>query len=450
MSAVVIDAPLRLLVSFALRCFYRLEERPAPGAPVPASGPVLFVCNHPNGMVDPAILFALLPRQVTFLAKSTLFSLPVLGWLLRGLGALPVFRKQDDPSQMSRNEGSLEAAAEALVAGRAITLFPEGKSHSEPQLAELKTGAARIAFRVARRGAPLVVVPVGLTYGEKHRFRSHVVVQYGAPIAVSEFLPAEEAEEPERVRALTDRMADDLRAVTLNLVEWEDLPLVRLAEQLYALTVKETPNDAERLRRFAGGIKLFREEQPERFASLRRRMVEFQRRLDLVQASTDHLSLEYRAWPVLRFVLRNGAVLLLGLPLYLCGAVLFAVPYQLAKWAIRAKGVEWDLQATFKLLALLGLSPPWVALVSGATAWLAGIPAALGVLAAALPLAGFTAYFFGRLADVRQDVAVFFSLGSRRRLKSGLLAEGERLRADVEGLADEYRARVVKDSLATG
>ena len=96
---------LRAVVAFALRSFYRLEVRAVPGAPVPTEGPVLFVGNHPNGMVDPAILFAVLPRQVTFLAKSTLFQLPVLGALLRGLGALPVYRKQDDPSLMTKNEG---------------------------------------------------------------------------------------------------------------------------------------------------------------------------------------------------------------------------------------------------------------------------------------------------------------------------------------------------------
>ena len=434
---------LRAVVAFALRSFYRLEVRAVPGAPVPTEGPVLFVGNHPNGMVDPAILFAVLPRQVTFLAKSTLFQLPVLGALLRGLGALPVYRKQDDPSLMTKNEGSLEAAAEALCEGRAITLFPEGKSHSEPQLAELKTGAARIAFRVARRGAPLQVVPVGLTYGEKQRFRSRVLVQFGAPVAVAPFLPAAVEEEPAQVRALTDRMATELRGVTLNLAQWEDLPLVKLADRLYSLSVNEAPEDPERVARFARGLQLFRDEQPERFEALRERMAAFQRRLELVQATPDQLSLEYRAWPVVRFALKHAALLLAGLPLYALGVVLYAAPYQLARWVIRGKAVELDLQATFKLLALLGLGPPWVAACAAGAGWLFGVKVALAVVLASVPLAGFTGYFVAHAAEVRRDVAAFFALASRARLKAGLLGEGGQLRAEVEALAGEYRARVV-------
>jgi glycerol-3-phosphate O-acyltransferase/dihydroxyacetone phosphate acyltransferase len=65
-----------------------------------------------------------------------LFSIPVLGWILKGLDALPVFRKQDG-ADTAKNDGVLAATVEALTQGRAVSLFPEGKSHSEPQLAEL-------------------------------------------------------------------------------------------------------------------------------------------------------------------------------------------------------------------------------------------------------------------------------------------------------------------------
>ena len=68
------------------------------------------------------------------------------------------------------------------MSGGAITIFPEGKSHSEPQLAALKTGAARIALKALAGGADVTVVPVGLTYARKHRFRSEVCIEVGAPI----------------------------------------------------------------------------------------------------------------------------------------------------------------------------------------------------------------------------------------------------------------------------
>jgi glycerol-3-phosphate O-acyltransferase / dihydroxyacetone phosphate acyltransferase len=427
---------VRAVVSLALRLFYRVRVNAPVAEP---EGPVIFVGNHPNGLIDPALIFILTRRHVTFLAKAPLFRMPVIGWLLKGLGALPVFRKQDDPTQMAKNEGTLEAARGALVAGRAITLFPEGKSHSEPSLAELKTGAARIALGAAREGAPVRIVPVGLTYADKHLFHSEVLIEVGAPIEVEELLPESPEGEVEAVRRLTERIAEGLRAVTLNLARWEDLRLIHTAEQLYALRQEERV-DPERLRHWARGLELFRAEQPERFAQVRGELVSFQRRVELVRASPSHLALEYQPGLVGRFVVKNLARLVLGLPLFAVGLGLFYLPYLLPRWASRK--AELDMQATVKFLVALVVALVWWAgLTVGAWLW-GGWPWGVGVLAGVPPLALFTLYFSERQAVVFRDVSVFFTLGNRARLKSLLLAEGERLAAEVERLAGEYRPRL--------
>src|SRR5689334_8914900 len=120
---------VRAVIAFALGLFYRLQVTSAADD---LTGPVLFVGNHPNSIIDPAMVFATAPRQLTFLAREPLFRVPLFGWLLRGIGALPIYRRQDHPGQMAKNEGTLDAAAAALGEGKAITIFPEGKSHSDP------------------------------------------------------------------------------------------------------------------------------------------------------------------------------------------------------------------------------------------------------------------------------------------------------------------------------
>ena len=434
---------IRGLVSLALSLFYRLKVNAPAAEP---EGPVIFVCNHPNALIDPALVFVVTRRRITFMAKAPLFKLPVIGWILKGLGALPVYRKQDDPTQMRGNEGTLEAARTALVKGRAITIFPEGRSHSEPMLAELKTGTARIALGAAREGAPVRIVPVGFTYGEKSAFRSAVLIEVGPAIEVAPFLKLEAegaGSEKEAVRQLTERIAAGLKAVTVNMEKWEDLPLIQMAEQLYAFRQGEKV-DRERLKHWARGLQLFRTEQPERFEQVRSSLVSFQRRLELVHADPGDLTLAYQSSQVTSFVVKNLVSLCLGLPLFALGLVLFCLPYQVPR--LLARNSELDMQATVKFLAALLMALLWwpglmvAAWVLGGWGW--GVVALVGVP----PLALFTLYFMERWAVVQRDIGVFFKLGNRTRLKALLLQDGERLSAEVEKLAGEYRPRVEQAS----
>lgn len=432
---------IRAIVGFAIRLFYRVKVR---NLPARLEGPVMFVCNHPNSIVDPALLFAVLPRQITFLAREPLFRAPVFGWILRGLGALPVYRKQDHAGGLTeKNEGTFQSATGALRSGGAITVFPEGKSHSEPRLAEIKTGAARIALRALKQGTPIRIVPVGLTYEQKHRFRSEVLVDAAEPIEVSGEAPTGPEAEAERVRALTVAIEAGLAKVTLNLEQWEDLPLIQTGEELYALRLGERAKDPDRLRRFGRGVELFRREQPERFERLRDEVMTYRRRLELVKARTRDLQLTYDRALVWRFALRNLAALLFGFPLFFAGMVLFAIPFYIPRFLVKFSRQSLDRQGTLKFVTALVLAPlclgalTYVAFTYGGTAW------AMGVLLGAIPLAVFTRYFFERRRIALHDMQVFFTLGSRQRLRERLLAEGERLSRAIEETALQYRPRVL-------
>jgi glycerol-3-phosphate O-acyltransferase / dihydroxyacetone phosphate acyltransferase len=424
---------LRAIVSLLMRAFYRIEPPVDPAGALSMEGPVMFVGNHPNGMVDPGLVFVLAQRHITFLAKAPLFSLPIVGWLIRGMGALPVYRKQDDPTQMGKNAGTLDAAADALAQGRCITIFPEGKSHSEPQLQELKTGAARIALSAAKKGARVRIVPLGLTYSEKNRFRSTVHVDVGAPISVSG---------EEDVGALTSAIFEALRAVTLNLEQWEDLPLIRTAEALYAMKVGEAAGQPDRLKAFARGMALLRAEQPERFAKLKAEVLAMRRRLELVQAAPEDVAYRYHPWGVTKFVLRNVLALVM-LPVFLAGMALFFVPFWIPPLAVRLFRVAEDIQATIKIVLLWVLAPLWLLLLTFAAWWLGGWPAAAVAFVGALPLALYTRYYYERRSAALHDLRTFFVLGSRRSFKERLGQEGERIAAEIAGLAEELRPRVV-------
>src|SRR5881227_3686663 len=104
---------VQLVFSLALRLFFRRIE--IYGAErVPADEPLVFVLNHPNGLIDPALVFCALPRRISFLAKSTLFRLPVLRRLLKLVEALPVYRRVDAEADVALNRRTFSQARDLL------------------------------------------------------------------------------------------------------------------------------------------------------------------------------------------------------------------------------------------------------------------------------------------------------------------------------------------------
>lgn len=431
---------VRAIVSVALGLFYRVEVIRRVDD---FGGPVMFVGNHPNSLIDPAMVFMITDRQVTFLAREPLFRVPVLGWILKGVGALPVYRKQDHPGLMEKNEGTLDAAANALKDKRAITIFPEGRSHSEPQLSDIKTGAARIALKVAKGGQALRIIPIGFTYAQKQRFRSKVHIEVGEPILVEAVAGGLEGEaEQVWVRTLTGKVGDAMRAVTLNLETWEDLDLIQTADRLFALRNGYREKDPERLRLFAKGASMLRSFDPERFDDLKEDVLSYRSRLEVLRAEPGDLAVQFEGSQVRAFILRNVIALLFGFPLFVTGLVLFALPFLFLRALALAVPVSRDRVATLKFVSAVLMVPLWWTLLTAAGWSLWGLPGLVVVLVSALPLALYTRYFIERRRAAWNDVLAFFRLGNRTRLRTFLLAEGERLQEEIQRTADELKPKL--------
>src|SRR4029077_8379592 len=143
---------------------------------VPAAGPVLLCINHPNNLIDSLLVGGVLPRKVHYLATAALFRNRLVAHFLTACGAIPVYRKQDDPTQMDKNADAFAACFRALEAGPLVAIYPAATTPSEIRVQRIKTGASRIAltYQATARGGPLALVPVGLSFDARKSFRSRV------------------------------------------------------------------------------------------------------------------------------------------------------------------------------------------------------------------------------------------------------------------------------------
>jgi 1-acyl-sn-glycerol-3-phosphate acyltransferase len=120
---------------------------------VSAAGPVLIISNH-QSLLDPILTQAVLRRPVHAMAKSTQFTVPAIGWLMRHLCVFPVRRFQIDP-QATRH------ALRLLDNGEAVLIYIEGERSWNRQLQDPRPGTARLALRTS---APTVLCAISGTY----------------------------------------------------------------------------------------------------------------------------------------------------------------------------------------------------------------------------------------------------------------------------------------------
>jgi glycerol-3-phosphate O-acyltransferase / dihydroxyacetone phosphate acyltransferase len=439
------NALITRLIGRAAGVFQTIERS---GDPVPG-GPVLVVANHPNSLLDPLVIFRVAGRPTRPLAKAPLFDQYFVGTMLRTLGGLPVFRAQDDASQMHRNEETFRGAIAALRAGDAVQIYPEGKSHSEPSLVPLRTGAARIALGAEHDSGwtlGLRIVPIGLTYERKSLFRGRVLAVIADSFAIGQLRQSYEQDPVSAVRQLTSEIAQRLHEVTLNVAQHRDAELIDTAERLYVREkgvrgFRERDPLAERLprlRAFARGLAWLREHDPARHQRLARSVAHYRRRAELLGVREGDVPPGYTFTGTLRYIVSNGVLLLLLLPPALVGTVIWYPTYLAPNVTLRVARPEYEAIATYKLATGCATVPLTIAVATVAGALLGGWR---GALAAALlaPLCGLAAIgWHDRWQQVREDARLFFRVlfrtDHRQRLardRAALVAEFDALVADA-------------------
>ena len=376
------------VVLFVLRVFFR-EIAVEGAAHVPRDRGGLLVAWHPNGLIDPALILAHFPGRIVFGARDGLLRWPLIGWMMRRLGTVPIYRAADQEAmsadaRRAANARSLDALAAELAGGSFAALFPEGQSHDQPFVTEVKSGAARLFLRALEQsdthGAP-VVLPVGLHYDRKHLFRSDVLVTFHPPLVLPPGLGT--SDDGEAADVLTDRIETALVEVVRATDDWETHRLMHRAHAL--LRAEEAVRSggradrqtvAQRTLGFAQvwhGYRLRRVSHATETAALRRDLTHYDRMLRVLgldDADLDAPPPHRLGWDTLALAARTIVVYAVLPPLLLFGLLVNGPVHLLIGAAARRYSGAVKDTATVKILVGFVLYP---------LAWIgAGVLAALG------------------------------------------------------------------------
>jgi 1-acyl-sn-glycerol-3-phosphate acyltransferase len=183
--------PLIRIVAFGARLISRAVTRvrvEGDLSAIPREGPVILAANHISN-ADPVLVGAWLTpalgRRIHWLGKKEMFEWPVVGWVARNGGVLPVDRGAADVD-------AFRMASRVLEAGQVLVIFPEGTRSPTGELQQPKDGLAMLALRT---GA--TIVPIGISNTDRvwpkgrklPRLGGHATMRIGEPFKIAELLP---------------------------------------------------------------------------------------------------------------------------------------------------------------------------------------------------------------------------------------------------------------------
>ncbi|HEX4932124.1 MAG TPA: 1-acyl-sn-glycerol-3-phosphate acyltransferase [Gemmatimonadaceae bacterium] len=441
---------LRAIATLAVRWYYRRIEVEGLDR-IPRHGAAILAANHWNALVDALLVGTTLARPVRLTAKATLLEHPVTRLIVHAVGIVPLRRVSDErqrgdgqPAE-ARNAQSFAALLDALAAGELVLIFPEGKSHSDPELAPLKTGCARLALlaRTERGLAQVPIIPVGLTFERKGAPRSRVALQIGAPVTADDLPGAS----PQDVQTLTARLDEGLRRVTLNVRDREAAGQVlevsallnQLLDRVRPLHAPDAPlADAVRIaQRLEAARQLLPAAPAETVAqadAFLTRLEAFRTRMRAADIPINDLwmpvSLPAGSW----FAVREGVIALTLAPLALWGRLNHWVPITLARWVGRATSKNPDEPAMHTLVAGLLLVMVCYALVALFIGHHHGMWWALAYVASLPPSASLDFWLSDRLRRARRRARAYLTLRGDPALRTQLRREASDLRSEARRL----------------
>lgn len=200
--------------------------------------PVLLVTNHPTAFIEPCIFGSYLERPVNFIVRGDLFKKPLYAKLMRDIHMIPIYRRSEGYDNLKNNYGTFEYCYDLLKDNQLIQILAEASTQQVKRLRPLKKGTARMAFGALEKNGKdqdIMLVPCGINYTAADEYRSDVMIAFGDPIPIQEYLPQYEESEAKAIRSLTNKLEEELKKLIIHVEDDE----AEVYEQLFEMDRNE-------------------------------------------------------------------------------------------------------------------------------------------------------------------------------------------------------------------
>ncbi len=159
---------------------------------VPKDQPLIFAGNHQNGVMDPLAIILYQKEPIVYMGRADIFKSKMNRVLLRFIKVTPVYRIRDGFENLSKNDQQIKEAIDVLLDCKQLGVMPEGNHGEQHKLRPLVKGLFRIGYQAEiqlQNTAHVKIIPVGIDYNFYQHAGADLVLIYGKPIEVKDFLP---------------------------------------------------------------------------------------------------------------------------------------------------------------------------------------------------------------------------------------------------------------------
>jgi len=331
---------------------------------IPEKKPILFAPNHQNALSDPMAVLLHTPYQPVWLARADIFKPGIVTLILRFLKIMPVYRIRDGKEQLAKNDKTFADSIKVLENNFPLALFPEAAHSGKRQMLSHKKAVPRIVFMAeekAENNLDIHIIPTGIYYSSYWKFNRSVLVNFGEPIKVNDFLEEYQNNQNQATLSLRDAIYTAIKPLIINIESQDHYEHFELIRDIYGkrfLTLNGGKNKL--LQRFKSDQKLIgkldelEKEEPEKIKALCDKTVAYDK-----QIKKNRL----RNWlienPDNNFLMLglNKLVLIITLPIFLYGFILNAIPFLSIDYVTRKKIKDVAFWSTFHLVLGMLLFP---------------------------------------------------------------------------------------------